>query len=131
MAIKSLDPRKQLAVVATRDQDLVRVSNSRLEDGERTAGKFVLLKSCDFVLTKSFVSFADGIRRRSRGGRGLVKRSALGKLKVGGTHVRSLRGFARSSLRCISRLCMKAWGIYILYLCVSHDGDLKKLGSEL
>ena len=60
MAIKSLNTRKKFAVVAARDQYLVCVSDSRLEDRERTAGKFVLLKSCDFVLTESLVSFMNG-----------------------------------------------------------------------
>ena len=50
MSVKGLDTREQLAVVSTRDEDLVVVPDGGLEDGEWPGGEFVLLDLCDFVL---------------------------------------------------------------------------------
>lgn len=51
--------------------------------------------------------------------------------KAGSTYVRSLRGFARSSLRNFSGSHKEGYGFHALYLCVGHNRDLKKLASEL
>jgi len=60
MAIESLDARQEFAVVAARDQYLVGVSDRRLEDGQRTAGEFMLLKRCDFIFTERTISLEHG-----------------------------------------------------------------------
>lgn len=96
VAIESLDARQQLAVVAARDQHLRVRAHCRLQNRERAAGEFVLLKGCDLKL-------AAGLLAGCRAGVGeMIGVEVWGNMVVAwggaGTYVRSLRGFASSSL---------------------------------
>lgn len=55
----------------------------------------------------------------------------MSKHEVEGTHVRSLRGFARSSLRSVSVSIGKYMIYDILYLCVGHDRYVEQFVGEL
>ena len=50
MSVESLNARKQLAIVATGDQNLICVAYGSLEDWEWAAAEFVLLQSCNLIL---------------------------------------------------------------------------------
>jgi hypothetical protein len=56
MSVKCLNARKQLAIVATRNQDLVCVADGRLEDRERAAAEFVLFESRNFIFALHYIS---------------------------------------------------------------------------
>lgn len=76
VAVKSLDARQQLAVVAARDEDLGVRAHGGLEDGERTGCEFMLLEGRDFELAGVLLVFVHAIqspveertiKRRSQG----------------------------------------------------------------
>lgn len=50
MSVECFYTSKEFAVVATRDDDLVVVADSSLEDGEGTSSEFVLLDASNFIL---------------------------------------------------------------------------------
>ena len=56
VAVKCLDARQQLAVVARRDQDLSVVAHGRLEERKRAGGEFVGFEEGELVLAGSVVS---------------------------------------------------------------------------
>jgi hypothetical protein len=56
VAVKGLDARQQLAVVARRDQDLSVVAHGRLEERKRAGGEFVGFEEGELVLAGSVVS---------------------------------------------------------------------------
>jgi hypothetical protein len=84
VTIEGLDTCENLAVVSAGDQDLSARTDSGLEDGERTGGKFVLLNLSDFIFTR--------------------QQSVLTKSKHRGgwTYVNSERGFESNSLQFVS-----------------------------
>jgi hypothetical protein len=60
MSVKCFYAGEEFAVVATRDDDLVVVADSGLEDGEGTSSEFMLFDASNLVLAMQSVSRCDG-----------------------------------------------------------------------
>lgn len=60
MSVECFYAGEEFAVVATRDDDLVVVANSGLEDGEGTSSEFMLLDTGNLVLAIQSISGCDG-----------------------------------------------------------------------